>query len=214
MAGSLLVTLGWCLGVNGGMVRYPYIAQGLGDIGVLRLMDRFLRCLKMKTWSLSVLDVRELGLIDVLTLRGVVERMNDKFTFGDLRVVPWRGWWYGTISVHCTRYSLMVTSSEGLNEDDSYVGTNDPCGTLYESNVATYEAYVATDDPYGATNESNIVTYEAYVATDDTCCATYESKVAIYEAYVATDDPCGATYESNVATSEAYVVTYDPCDAI
>uniref|UniRef100_M1DHP5 Integrase core domain containing protein n=1 Tax=Solanum tuberosum TaxID=4113 RepID=M1DHP5_SOLTU len=33
------------------MGRYPYIAQGFGDIGALCLKDRFLRCLKMKTWS-------------------------------------------------------------------------------------------------------------------------------------------------------------------
>ncbi|WMV50349.1 hypothetical protein MTR67_043734, partial [Solanum verrucosum] len=39
---------------------------------------------------------------------GLVEMMNGKFTFGDLNVVPWCGWWYGMLSIHCTRYSMRV----------------------------------------------------------------------------------------------------------
>jgi len=38
-----------------------------------------------------------------------MERLNGKFTFGDLKVVLWCGWWYGTLSIHCTKYSLRVT---------------------------------------------------------------------------------------------------------
>ncbi|WMV24816.1 hypothetical protein MTR67_018201 [Solanum verrucosum] len=38
-----------------------------------------------------------------------MERLDAKFTFGDLNVVPWCGWWYGTLSIYCTRYSIKVT---------------------------------------------------------------------------------------------------------
>ncbi|WMV29660.1 hypothetical protein MTR67_023045 [Solanum verrucosum] len=44
-----------------------------------------------------------------------VERMNGKFTFGDLKVVPYCEWWYGMLPIHCTRHSLRDMNTRRMH---------------------------------------------------------------------------------------------------
>ncbi|WMV45302.1 hypothetical protein MTR67_038687 [Solanum verrucosum] len=43
-----------------------------------------------------------------------MEMMNGKFTFGDLNVVLYCGWLYGTLCIHFTRYIMRVTLGDVL----------------------------------------------------------------------------------------------------